>query len=77
MKRTLYLKIVPKHLVEQMWGVEVFIYNTNVMKINKDGIPHVVVRCNKKGIVNWESTGVYTLDELVGKTIQFVKQTQK
>jgi len=73
MKRTLYLKVVPKHLVEQMWNLKELLFTTNIITLKRDKIPHVVVRCNKKGIINWDNTGVYTFDELIGKKIQFVK----
>jgi len=56
-KNTLHLKQVSRKLIEDTWG-----FTLPRIKYNDEKL---YMKCNKKGIINWNGAYIYTAHDLV------------
>jgi hypothetical protein len=73
MNRTLYLKFVTRKEIEANWDMEAIVFFNDAFKVLHDHSTLYAVRCNKKGVINWNTTGIYSFSELQNRKIQFVQ----
>tara|TARA_R110002126_G_scaffold215098_1_gene361232 strand:- start:324 stop:512 length:189 start_codon:yes stop_codon:yes gene_type:complete len=62
MKRTLNVKLVSTKEISDKWGFPML----NIFR-------HYYMRCNAKGVINWDTSKAYTPYELVGRDKVVVK----
>jgi hypothetical protein len=73
--RTLYLAVVDTSVVATKWGIyKGSLHHANTISYTKESNAQVMVRCNAKGIINWEKTAIYSFHELVDKRVVFKQQ---
>lgn len=62
--RTKYITLINILELHKHWGEAAFIPN----RVIRGGIEYAVVRCNKNGEVNFDTTAVYSVIELIEET---------
>jgi hypothetical protein len=71
--RTLYLKLTTISELRLHWGESPIQVIPDRIALRSSFLPtHVMIRCNKKGEVNWPKTGIYSFEEIKGRKVVFL-----
>lgn len=62
---TLHVKLVTVQQLIKEWGIKSFVNKMMSFHQTPLSASTCYVKCNKKGVINWDKTLVYTLPELI------------